>query len=89
MIDRPSRKLTKSKYLAGLQCQLRLWKQVYTPRLYQKPEPGTPQYEGARIGELARTCFADGVLVDIEAYDFGNAIEQTRIPCVQGLSCCL
>ena len=34
--------LTKSNYLAGLQCSLRLWKQVHTPKPFVEPFPGTP-----------------------------------------------
>jgi hypothetical protein len=84
MADRRIPHLTKSKFVAGLQCRLRLWKQVYTPMPYQKPEPGTPQYEGTRIGELARTCFSGGVLVDNEAYDHKGALERTRALMAEG-----
>lgn len=78
MGDRPAPYLTKSKYVAGLQCRLRLWKEVYTPLPYAEPKPGTPQYVGTRIGELARQCFPDGVLIDNRAFDHKEALERTR-----------
>jgi predicted RecB family nuclease len=75
--DRRIPHLTKSKYVAGLQCHLRLWKQVFTPLLFEQLEPGTPQYEGTRIGELARTLFPGGVLIDNGAWDHKGALMRT------------
>ena len=75
--DRP-RYLTKTKFIAGLQCELRLWKQVYTPLPYLEPQPGTPQYEGTRVGKLARKLFPGGELVDNKADDHKGALERTR-----------
>jgi hypothetical protein len=40
--------------------------------------PGTPQFEGMRIGALARTRFPDGVLVKNEAHDHKGALERTK-----------
>jgi len=70
--------LTKSNYLAGLQCSLRLWKQVHTPKPFVEPFPGTPQYEGHRIGELARQCFPGGELIENPTSDHEGASEHTK-----------
>ena len=76
--------LTKSKYVAGLQCSLRLWKQVYAPLPYREPVRGSPEYEGTQIGKLARNCFPNGVLVDNEVYDHCGAIERTKSLLAEG-----
>ncbi len=76
--DRPTPHLTKSNYLAGLQCSLRLWKQLHAPRPFVEASPGTPQYEGRRIGELARKCFPGGELVQNPTSDHEGASAQTK-----------
>lgn len=45
---------------------------------YAVSRPGTPQYEGNRIGELARQCFPGGVLVDNKVFDHQGALDRTR-----------
>jgi hypothetical protein len=72
--------LSKSKYMAGLQCPRRLWLGCHAP------EFGTPATaslaavldQGAEIGRRARDLFADGVLVDQEAWEHGQATARTR-----------
>ena len=72
--------LSKSKYIAGLQCPRRLWLGCHAPDL------GTPATarlaavldQGAEIGRRARDLFADGVLVDQEAWEHGQATARTR-----------
>ncbi len=72
--------LSKSKYIAGLQCPRRLWLACHEPDL------GTPATEslaavfdqGAEIGRRARDLFPGGVLVDEEAWQHGQATARTR-----------
>ena len=72
--------LSKSKYIAGLQCPRRLWLACHEPDL------GTPASEslaavfdqGAEIGRHARDLFPGGVLVDEEAWQHGQATARTR-----------
>ena len=78
MISQKHPHLTKSKYTAGCQCDLRLWKQVFTPLPYEDPLLGTPQYEGTRIGKLAQALFPGGVLVDNKAIDHQGALARTN-----------
>ena len=72
--------LSKSKYIAGLQCPRRLWLTCHDPDL------GAPASEslaavfdqGAEIGRHARDLFPGGVLVDEEAWQHGQATARTR-----------
>src|SRR5262245_35464119 len=72
--------LSKSKYIAGLQCPRRLWLGCNAPDL---GAPATARLtavldQGAEIGRRARDLFADGVLVDQEAWEHGQATARTR-----------
>jgi predicted RecB family nuclease len=69
--------LSKSKYLAGLQCPRRLWLACHEPDLVDSRPDALPARldEGAEIGRRARELFADGVLVD-ENHD--EAVTRTR-----------
>jgi len=48
-----SQHLTKSRYIAGLQCPRRLWLLVHDPVPYEDPEPGSPMNIGQEIGRNA------------------------------------
>jgi hypothetical protein len=55
--------LSKSKYLAGLQCLLRLWHQCYNPDL-ATPVPPAKQAlfdMGHEVGRLATRLYQGGV----------------------------
>jgi len=70
--------LSKSKYLAGLQCPKYLWKQVHEPQLVPEVDALT-QYtfdQGHLIGECAKKLFPDGI--DIPTDDFMANIAATR-----------
>src|SRR5215470_17712864 len=72
--------LSKSKYMAGLQCPRRLWLTCHEPDL---GSPATERLaalfdQGAEIGRHARDLFADGVLVDQQAWEHGQATARTR-----------
>ena len=58
-----SQHLTKSRYLAGLQCPRRLWLVVHEPLPYEAPDPGSPMDMGQVIGRKAHLLFPGGVLV--------------------------
>ena len=57
--------LSKSKYLAGLQCQKRLWLSCREPSLRAEPDAGTLAMleMGDEVGERAHLLFPGGVLV--------------------------
>ncbi|MEO8604733.1 MAG: DUF2779 domain-containing protein [bacterium] len=72
--------LSKSKYVAGLQCTRRLWLACHAPELASQPPPAMQaQFDmGAEIGRRARERFANGTLVSEEAWEHGRAVERTR-----------
>lgn len=58
-------RLSKSKFLSGLQCQKRLYLEIHQPHLATPPDPGTQAMldMGTEVGELARQRFPGGRLV--------------------------
>jgi Domain of unknown function(DUF2779) len=60
-----SARLSKSKYLSGLQCLKRVYLEVHHPQLATPPDVSTQAIldMGTEIGELARRRFPTGVLV--------------------------
>jgi hypothetical protein len=72
--------LSKSRYLAALQCDRRLWLDVHAP------EEGTPLGEaqrhifrmGSELGLAAHALFPGGVLVEATAANHETALRQTR-----------
>jgi len=55
--------LTKSRYMAGLQCPRRLWLLVHKPSPYQELLQGSPMDIGREIGRKAHLLFPGGVTV--------------------------
>ena len=72
-----SRHLTKSRYMAGLQCLRRLWLVVNEPGDYEPPPPGSALDMGIEIGRKAHLLFPGGVLVDEEAWQHNDAVAHT------------
>ena len=58
-------RLSKSKYLSGLQCLKRVYLEIHHPQLATPPDASTQAIleMGTEIGELARSRFPGGVLV--------------------------
>jgi len=58
-------RLSKSKYLSGLQCLKRVYLEIHHPQLATAPDASTQAIldMGTEIGELARRRFPGGVLV--------------------------
>ena len=72
-----SQHLTKSRYIAGLQCLRRLWLLVNEPPDYEDPPPGSPLDIGQEIGRKAHLLFPGGVLVDQEPWQHAEARART------------
>ena len=72
-----SRHLTKSRYMAGLQCLRRLWLQVHEPHDYEIPAPGSPLDIGQEIGQKAHLLFPGGILIGEEPWQHAQAVERT------------
>jgi len=74
----PSRLLSKSKYLNGLQCPRLLWIQINEPEQIPEIDPVT-QYvfdQGHLVGDLAKKIFPSGI--DIPIDDFIGNVRQTE-----------
>ena len=72
-----SQHLTKSRYIAGLQCPRRLWLLDHEPAQYEEPAPGTPLDIGGDIGRKAHLLFPGGLLVDEPPWRHAQAIART------------
>jgi hypothetical protein len=76
----PSAHLSKSRYLASLQCDRRLWFDIHDR------DSATPMSDatrhildmGTEVGFAAHHLFPEGVLVDVPASEHALAIHQTR-----------
>jgi hypothetical protein len=69
--------LTKSRYIAGLQCHRRLWLLVNEPPPYEAPEPGSTFDMGNEIGRKAHLLFPGGMVVSAEPWEHAKAVAQT------------
>ncbi len=71
-------RLSKSKFVAGCQCQKRLWFQVHEPELAEQPDAAAEAIiqQGHEVGRLARLLFPGGVEVCERSLD--QAIRTTR-----------
>lgn len=69
--------LTKSRYLAGLQCAKRLWLQCYEPAPLEPPVLEPPQAVGIEIGRKARLLFPGGVAVETPPWRHAEAVKTT------------
>jgi hypothetical protein len=69
--------IEKSRYLAGLQCALRLWLRLFQPECASAPDAGdeSRRVEGLEIGRRARALFPGGVTV--ESADWSEALAET------------
>ena len=72
-------RLSKSKFLAGLQCHKRLYLEVHHPSLATKPDAATQAMfdMGIEVGELARSRFPGGTLVTTGYRQTEAALAQT------------
>lgn len=72
-------RLSKSKYISGLQCHKRLYLDIYQPYLATPPDAGTQAIldMGTDVGELARRRFHGGRLVAAGYRQTEAALDQT------------
>jgi predicted RecB family nuclease len=75
---RPEPRLSKSRYLTGLQCVRRLWLGWHDPEPKSEPAPGTVLAVGTDVGTAARQVVPSGVLVDEGPDQHERAVERTR-----------
>jgi predicted RecB family nuclease len=72
--------LSKSRFLAGLQCHLRLWYQCYERELIPEVPPVQQAIfdAGHEVGELATQLYPGGVLIEAPYYRHEQAVQSTR-----------
>src|ERR1017187_10795207 len=72
-------RISKSKFVAGVQCLKRLYWQVHDPELAAEPDAANEASfeQGREVGRLARRLFLGGVEVDGSA-GLDGAIRATR-----------
>ena len=76
MLSQP--RLSKSRYITGLQCSKRLWLGWHDPEPRSEPETGTILAVGAEVGVAARLVVPAGVLVEEGPDRHAEAVERTR-----------
>lgn len=74
---RPQPRLSKSRYIAGLQCPRRLWLGWHDPEPRLEPQPGTILAVGTDVGVAARLLVPGGVLIDEGPEQHAEAVAQT------------
>ena len=78
--------LSKSRFLAGLQCPLRLWNQCFRPELATKPSPSQQAiFEmGHEVGLLAHKLYPDGVNITEDYLHHREAVKTTETAMADG-----
>jgi predicted RecB family nuclease len=73
-------KVSKSKFVAGVQCLKRLYFQVHRPELATGSTEATEAVmeQGQQVGQVAQEAFPGGVLVAADHEHLGDAIRITR-----------
>ena len=71
--------LSKSRFLAGLQCHLRLWYQCYQRELIPEVPPAQQAIfdAGHEVGALATQLYPGGVLIEAPYYQHERAVQST------------
>ena len=71
-------RLSKSKLIAFRQCPKRLWLEIHRPDLRSDDSGAQRRFEiGHRLGKLAQTQYADGVLIAPDNH-LGRALRETK-----------
>jgi hypothetical protein len=75
----PSPSLSKSRFLAGLQCPLRLWYQCFEPQLAAEISPAKQALfnTGHAVGRLATRLYPGGVLIKEDYRHHDQAVRTT------------
>lgn len=76
----PTCHISKSKYMAGVQCPKRQYLEVHHPELADSMDDGAMgrMQQGIEVGSLARRAFPGGVRVAADYKHLSNAIRDTR-----------
>jgi hypothetical protein len=80
-------RLSKSRYVTGLQCPKRLWWTAHEPDAPELAEDGAPDpilERGERLGVLARTYVPGGRLIDLPHHEVRERVEATKAALADG-----
>lgn len=83
----PSLHLSKSRYVAGIQCAKMLWWRVHDAEAAELTGDSSTRDifdRGNRIGELARTYVPGGVLIDLPAHQLRERVDATAEALAEG-----
>lgn len=70
--------LSKSRFMAGLQCPKRLWQQAHAPLPQDERETPSAAVWGTYVGERAQELFADGFLIPAQQVGRDKAVAMTK-----------
>ena len=79
--------LSKSRFTTGWQCEKLLWWTVHDPEAEElQPDKVLEDLfsQGKAVGELARTLFPDGILIDFPRKAYAEKIAATKTALTQG-----
>ena len=79
MTDNNAPMLSKSRFMAGLQCHLRLWYECYNREFASEVSPVQQAVfdTGHEVGQLATRLYPDGVLMEEDHLHHEDAVEGT------------
>jgi predicted RecB family nuclease len=79
MTDKKVPMLSKSRFMAGLQCHLRLWYECYNREFASDVSPVQQAVfdAGHEVGRLATQLYPDGVLIEEDHLHHEDAVENT------------
>lgn len=78
--------ISKTKFLAGVQCLKNVYLQIHHKELIPKVTPELQAIfdQGHDVGLAARKQFSDGVLIDHAPWDFGGSLKSTKAEIQKG-----
>ncbi|MGH7568806.1 MAG: DUF2779 domain-containing protein [Gemmatimonadales bacterium] len=82
-------RLSKSRFLQGLQCHKQLWWRVHepnAPELQPSPDLEARLAAGKRVGEVARDHVPGGTLIGFRPYEVEQKVAATRAALADGAS---
>ncbi len=79
MTDKKAPMLSKSRFMAGLQCRLRLWYACYNRELASEVSPVQQAVfdTGHEVGRMATQLYPDGILIEEDHLHHEDAVETT------------
>jgi hypothetical protein len=78
MNDQIPRSLSKSRFVAGRQCEKRLWLEIHQPELKDTEGAAAVFAVGNEVGALAQGLFPEGVLIAAQPFEKALALKQTQ-----------